>query len=174
MRYFLSHNMLIGCFFWEAILGAHIIFWGDPYLNSTTVLFDYCNRFTCQISFSLWNYMPNTSGICPDYCYLYSFTVCLVKSFKGMFESLITSKYYSSNHCLTTTTETVSRETSIMSHRDTPPINIAKQQSISFATQNPANTIATTTLQLSLQCIVKLFLFMRNFVWAVKQVSDEM
>ena len=32
--------MLIGCFFQAAILGAHVIFGGDPYLNSTTVLFD--------------------------------------------------------------------------------------------------------------------------------------
>ena len=36
---FLSHNMLIGCFFCVAILGA-LHFWGDPCLNSTTVLFD--------------------------------------------------------------------------------------------------------------------------------------
>jgi len=34
-------DKVIGCFFWAAILGARIIFSGDPYLNSTTVLFDY-------------------------------------------------------------------------------------------------------------------------------------
>jgi len=31
--------MLIGSFFWAEILGARVIL-GDPYLNSTTVLFD--------------------------------------------------------------------------------------------------------------------------------------
>jgi len=41
MRYFLSRNMLI---FRAAILGACVIFWGDPYLNSTTALFDLGNK----------------------------------------------------------------------------------------------------------------------------------
>ena len=36
-----AYSMLIGCFFWVAILGGAHHFWGDPYLNSTTVLFDY-------------------------------------------------------------------------------------------------------------------------------------
>jgi len=40
VRYFSSHNMLVSCFFWATIFGARVIFWGDPYLNSTTVLFD--------------------------------------------------------------------------------------------------------------------------------------
>jgi len=33
------HRTIVGCFFWAAVLKARH-FWGDPYLNSTTVLFD--------------------------------------------------------------------------------------------------------------------------------------
>jgi len=29
-KVFLSHSMLIGCFFWAAILGAHVIFGAIP------------------------------------------------------------------------------------------------------------------------------------------------
>jgi len=33
MKYFLLHNMLIGCFFWVAILGVRVIFGGIPTLT---------------------------------------------------------------------------------------------------------------------------------------------
>jgi len=47
---FSSCNMLIGCFFRAEILGARVIF-GDPHLNSTTVLFDKVNSIINEKTF---------------------------------------------------------------------------------------------------------------------------
>jgi len=48
-NFVIADKVLIGCFFWAAILGARVIF-GDPYLNSTTVLFDSTTVPDCLIN----------------------------------------------------------------------------------------------------------------------------
>jgi len=58
VRYFLSCNMLIGCFFWAEILGACVILGPIP---STTVLFD--NKAQTEAQWAMSNLVVD-SCIC--------------------------------------------------------------------------------------------------------------